>query len=382
MKNVFLVIFSLLSTQLYSQNDDIIQIRIAQKDIIERNFIDLGFIFNMDGKVSQTQGYLNGAIRWSRVHLQTQPKLPFFDGRLYLNHDSLANNDYKIQFEVSYTFGAKHFIASFIYEFPKLIDIELMSNSIFTQGTNFLVVKGTFSNGLNRVINPRVQYQGFKLNDFSIEKNEYISLQRGIFSVNETAHYFDSIYLNLCYRKRLCKWSPIDIEINNREEYIVRGKNGTIGNLKNDGNGTEGETPEPLIVLIFQKGDKFFYQVQMKDKVVNKIAGNNSRIEIGNIGGNGGNGIRMAGVCSEGVKRAQGGDAGNGGDVDIYFAGELDKIKSIFQIRSVGGSGGEGGFLQYCEKLPLGGLNGLSGDVSYFNMTDDTLEALKESFGL
>jgi hypothetical protein len=294
----------------------------------------------------------------------------------------LANNDYIIRFDVSYTFGAKHFIASFIYEFPKLIDIELINNSVYTQGTNFLVAKGTFSNGLTRVINPRIQYPGFRLNDFSIEKNDYISLNRGIVKANESAHYFDSIYVNLCYRDRLCNWSSIDIDINKREEFIVRGKNGSTGNINNEGNGTDGETPEPLIILIFQNGHKFFYQVQLKDNVVNKIAGNNSRIEIGNIGGNGGNGIRMAANCPDDVKKAQGGDAGHGGDIDVYFAGDLDEIKSVFQIRSVGGRGGEGGFLQFCEKLPLGGLNGLSGEVSYFKMTDETFKALKESFGL
>lgn len=366
---------------LFSNASNEIDFKISHDDIVERMSVNIGFEFKTDKGITKTEGFLNGNLRWNRVQVITEPHMEFNRGVLWLNHDVLLKHDYKLKITVHTSQGFKNFSASFIYEFPNLRTLTVLNSSLVTRGGNHLVLRGEFSNGVSRTIHRRQQYPGFRMSQFRAPENNFKQLRGDVLELLDAAYFEDSIPVRICHVSGVCAENKVQLIINSQENFSVRGKTGSVGTSNSQGNGSTGETPEPIVVLIYQEKDRFFYQIQIGESVQNKVAGLKSEIKINSIGGNGGNGARLYRDCSD-TPMAEGGDAGNGGDIFVYYFGQLSAIKNVFEIKSIPGQGGQGGYLEYCNKLPLGGYNGLAGEVEFIEMELDEIEAMKEIFGL
>jgi hypothetical protein len=383
MKKYLLILFFYIPIIVFPSSDSQIEIRFSHNDIVERNFIDIGFLIMNEGKdISRTQGLLRGNIGWNRVNVDIEPKMDFNRGQIRLNHDSLLKNNYRMKITVNIMKGLKNYQASFIKEFPVLQNLTVLNSSLVTQGGNYLILRGVFTNGVSRTIHRRSQYPGFKLSHFKASKNDFKQLQQGVLMLTDNAYFEDSIPVRICHVSGVCATNKVQLIINSQKDYVVRGKTGTVGTSAVDGNGLDGETPEPIIVLIYQDNDKFYYQIQIDDKVENRVAGLKSKIKIRSYGGNGGNGARLRRNCSSEMRLAEGGNAGDGGDIYVYYFGQMSAIYGVFDFKSIGGKGGQGGYLEYCNKLPLGGYNGNSGVIDFIKMEQDEVDTMKKIFNL
>jgi len=408
------------SSQSYARKSPVVKIEIANKlaDFYIVNRSPLHFKFTReDGTIAYSRGYKYGKVSWNKLFIKSN-QARLYERLVYVNHQALKKNNYKLELEIYFSQGARSFSQTIVYELPRITHLDIVQDSIapytwYKKTVRITTTEQTYN------LHAGASFKSFSFEDFEWQMDARLEQEGNMFRYIPRQKTSATQALRISVKNPMLglqdvKDVPITALKHKSFEYIAnKGSNGANGEDGESGgtgehggnggggwhgaDGDEGKhieiiiasyTKKQLKVVVFVDNERQIYYLPLNTTIsLSAIGGQGGRGGNGGDGGSGGSSSDEyeAGDDGAGGPGGNGGDGGLGGYVQVFSDLELLRISQILTVNTTGGAPGKGGSGGSGSPSGTGGKlgkQGRTGTVAYQIISTQELQRMMQELDL